>query len=176
MLNTMGSGQNTILPQGFYQTKTTRDALETLWFLERMQKMFNKNCLLVRHQQIHVGVKSYKCQVCGKAFCKNVDFGRHMRIHPGEKPCKCVKCEKILICRSHPTCRFTLVRSPMRAVNVKRPSSTTLFFRHSMTHTAQKPCECKECWKRFSTAIPLLDTQGVTWDRKQLYCPISIGT
>ncbi|XP_029779220.1 zinc finger protein 517 [Suricata suricatta] len=44
------------------------------------------NSLLLRHQVIHKGTKSYQCTECGKAFKQSSILLRHQLIHTEEKP------------------------------------------------------------------------------------------
>ena len=89
----------------------------------------NKTCTrrpdLDRHQNIHTGVKEYKCDQCNKEFIEVVSLIRHQKIHNGVKEYKCGKCNKKI------TERYTLIK-------------------HQMIHNGVKEYKCDQCNKEFA--------------------------
>ncbi|KAF7471699.1 Hypothetical predicted protein [Marmota monax] len=94
------------------------DAGENSYKCKDCGKVFNKNCLLIRHEWIHSGVKPYECTECGKTFSKSTHLLQHPMIHTGGRPCKCLE-----ICLQPQI-------SPYKA-----PAD----------HSGEKPYKCSEC-------------------------------
>ncbi|XP_017527890.3 LOW QUALITY PROTEIN: zinc finger protein 599 [Manis javanica] len=128
------------------------DARNNLYKCKDCGKGFSKNWALVRHQQIHAGVKPYECSECGKTCRYMADFIRHMRLHTGEKPYKCMDCGKAFKRRSHLT-EHQRVHTGDKPYECKECGKAfthrSSFIQHNMTHTREKPFLCKECGKAF---------------------------
>uniref|UniRef100_A0A182R9M6 Zinc finger protein 865 n=1 Tax=Anopheles funestus TaxID=62324 RepID=A0A182R9M6_ANOFN len=57
-------------------------------------KAFVKQSYLNTHKNtVHVGLKRYRCQECGKQFSNSSNLIAHRRIHTGEKPYECGECD-----------------------------------------------------------------------------------
>lgn len=56
--------------------------------------MFSYKCNLKCHICIHRGVKSFKCDICGKVFLERGGMKHPLRTHTGKKPPKCDMCGK----------------------------------------------------------------------------------
>ena len=128
------------------------DVRNNLYKCKECGKDFSKNWALIRHQQIHAGVKPYECSECGKASRYMADFIRHMRFHTGEKPYKCIECGKAFKRRSHLTehQRIHTGDKPYECKECgKAFTHRSSFIQHNMTHTREKPFLCKECGKAF---------------------------
>ena len=129
------------------------DARTNLYKCKECGKDFSKNWALIRHQQIHAGVKPYECSECGKASCYMADFIRHMRFHTGEKPYKCIECGKAFKRRSHLT-EHQRIHSGDKPYECKECGKAfthrSSFIQHNVTHTREKPFLCKECGKALS--------------------------
>ncbi|NWI54324.1 ZN660 protein, partial [Calyptomena viridis] len=58
-------------------------------------KSFSDSSHLIRHQNIHTGVQTYKCLEicntgeCGKSFSWSSSLLSHHHLHTGERPYKC---------------------------------------------------------------------------------------
>ena len=55
-------------------------------------KVLSQFSHLNQHQNIHTGVKSYKCSVCLKAFSQFSHLNQHQNIHTGVKFSECSVC------------------------------------------------------------------------------------
>lgn len=137
------------------------DARNNLYKCRECGKRFSKNWALVRHQQIHAGVKPYKCSECGKACRYMADFIRHMRLHTGEKPYKCIECEKAFKRRSHLT-EHQRIHTGDKPYECKECGKTfthrSSFNQHNMTHTREKPFFVQRMWESFLLQLFLCST------------------
>ena len=50
-----------------------------------------------KHERIHMGEKTFKCQYCDSSFNEKGTLKMHERIHTGEKPFQCQQCDLSLI-------------------------------------------------------------------------------
>jgi len=57
-------------------------------------RSFFRKSDLVRHIQIHLGIKPNACKVCGKQFLQRSALTVHLRVHTGEKPYSCETCAR----------------------------------------------------------------------------------
>uniref|UniRef100_A0A8C8STB2 Zinc finger and BTB domain containing 12 n=1 Tax=Pelusios castaneus TaxID=367368 RepID=A0A8C8STB2_9SAUR len=48
---------------------------------------------LNRHMNVHRGVKSHSCAVCGKSFTQKSTLHDHMNLHSGQRPYRCSYCD-----------------------------------------------------------------------------------
>ncbi|XP_055993002.1 zinc finger protein 805-like isoform X2 [Sorex fumeus] len=115
-------------------------------------KVFNKKCLLARHERIHSGVKPYECTECGKTFSKSTYLLQHHMVHTGEKPYKCMECGKAFNRKSHLTQhqRIHSGEKPYKCSECgKAFTHRSTFVLHNRSHTGEKPFVCKECGKAF---------------------------
>ena len=55
------------------------------------------------HKRTHNGIKSYKCDLCGKSFFSSGDLGQHKKYHDGIKPYECYLCEKAFVLKNELT-------------------------------------------------------------------------
>lgn len=49
---------------------------------------------LVTHKKIHMGLKNYTCDLCGKGFVQRGNLNAHMLTHSDNKPFTCEICQK----------------------------------------------------------------------------------
>uniref|UniRef100_A0A0L8GTW0 C2H2-type domain-containing protein n=1 Tax=Octopus bimaculoides TaxID=37653 RepID=A0A0L8GTW0_OCTBM len=87
-------------------------------------KCFASNGDLNRHRRIHMGAKSFQCDVCGKSFVSNSDLTSHNRIHSGGKAFHCEICGKSF-------------------------NYNSKLVIHRRIHTGEKPYHCEICGKSF---------------------------
>ena len=88
---------------------------------ETCGKNFKAKHHLVKHQNIHTGLKSYKCKTCGKCFSQRGNLWTHEKIHTGERPHQCKICLKTLgICEAIK--RFTQLKDPISVKHVPKDS------------------------------------------------------
>ncbi|OWK15995.1 hypothetical protein Celaphus_00004920, partial [Cervus elaphus hippelaphus] len=63
-------------------------------------RAFSTHGSLVRHEQLHSGVKPHGCTEYGRAFSQSTHLLQHLLIHTGERPYECSECGKAFRRRS----------------------------------------------------------------------------
>lgn len=91
------------------------------------QKWFSKRYYLKMHENLHLGFKSHKCNVCGKVYTSQGNLDRHIRVsHKNDRRYKCDKCDKAF-------------------------SQLTILRQHQAVHTTERKYSCDICIKSFKT-------------------------
>lgn len=60
-------------------------------------KQFSKNCLLIRHERIHNGLKPFKCTECDRCFAQKNTLVIHQRRHSDHRMHKCSQCPQAFV-------------------------------------------------------------------------------
>ncbi|XP_065088219.1 zinc finger protein 420-like [Ochlerotatus camptorhynchus] len=91
------------------------------------RKTFGTKTILKNHMIVHQADRPFSCEICGKTFARKRNYKDHSRIHTDEKPWECEICKL--------TFRIE-----------------TQFLTHKRRHTGVRPYKCKFCDKVFSHA------------------------
>ncbi|XP_048225331.1 zinc finger protein 211-like [Perognathus longimembris pacificus] len=108
-------------------------------------KAFRRRRTLVQHQKIHTGEGLYECSECGKTFTYKHTFIQHKTVHTGEKPFECSDCSKAF------RFKYKLVQ-------------------HQRVHTGERPYECAECGRAFGCKSKLVRHQRIHTGAKPYKC------
>lgn len=65
----------------FFDKKKQKHIPQYKWGFEGWGKILQKPWNLLDHVRMHVGVKPYKCQWCGKGFTQKGNLKKHVRQH-----------------------------------------------------------------------------------------------
>ena len=90
---------------------------------------FNIKQDLERHLKIHLEIKPFPCDTCDKRFASKANLVAHKRIHNSKR--ERVKCK-------YPGCNKTF-------------STKSNMITHFKKHSGEKPFQCQECLKKFTT-------------------------
>ncbi|XP_064123204.1 zinc finger protein 710 isoform X5 [Loxodonta africana] len=93
-----------------------------------------------------LGVKEFKCEVCGREFTLQANMKRHMLIHTSVRPYQCHICFKTF---------------------VQKQTLKT----HMIVHSPVKPFKCKVCGKSFNRMYNLLGHMHLHAGSKPFKCP-----
>ena len=67
-----------------------------MYHCAKCNKMFTKKFTYERHvRQLHLGIYSHVCQVCGKGFSHSAGLKGHLVSHGGVPEFKCIECGKL---------------------------------------------------------------------------------
>uniref|UniRef100_A0A0A1WI98 GDNF-inducible zinc finger protein 1 n=2 Tax=Zeugodacus cucurbitae TaxID=28588 RepID=A0A0A1WI98_ZEUCU len=94
------------------------------------QKKFNKVYLRKHIENVHIGERKYKCDICGNMYKTNDNVMRHRQLHTKDRNYPCAVCDK----------RFT-EKSELKV--------------HMRLHTGEKPFACHLCERRFRIRVHL---------------------
>ncbi|XP_006877393.1 PREDICTED: zinc finger and SCAN domain-containing protein 22 [Chrysochloris asiatica] len=108
-------------------------------------KMFRSPSALQAHQKSHSRKTPYACRECGKAFSRSTHLAQHQVVHTGVKPHECKECGKAF-------------------------SRVTHLTQHQRIHTGEKPYKCEECGKTFSRSTHLTQHQRVHTGERPYEC------
>lgn len=94
------------------------------------QKKFNKIYLRKHIENVHIGERKFKCDICGNMYKTNDNVMRHRLLHTKDRNYPCTVCDK----------RFT-EKSELKV--------------HMRLHTGEKPYACHLCDRRFRIRVHL---------------------
>ncbi|XP_030750345.1 zinc finger protein 501-like isoform X3 [Sitophilus oryzae] len=107
---------------------------------------------LMAHKRIHLGIKDYTCDHCGKSFVLKGNLDNHILTHNSARPYKCTVCDKtfksLLRLRKHNSVHSGL--KPHRCdICGKEFRERGTLKEHHRIHTGAMPFTCEFCGKCF---------------------------
>ena len=100
----------------------------------KCDKTFRRIEYLKRHVKVHVEQKLFKCDQCTKQYTTKKGLEYHLLVHTGERSFKCEICNKT----------YKSIGSLRRHFKI-----------HKRGSVKNKPFECYQCFKRYSSKITL---------------------
>ncbi|XP_039081132.1 zinc finger protein 501-like [Hyaena hyaena] len=149
---------------------------EDPWAMERdplrgpVDRSFQGNSSVAKHQQVHTGEKPYVYGECGRVFSQSTYLVQH---HRGEWPCECHTCCKAFSLSSsladHEHCHTGEKLYTFRECGRAFSQSSSLS-KHLRTHTSEKPYARSDCGRAFSQSSSLAKHQQVHTSERPCVC------
>jgi len=100
---------------------------------------------------VHMGKKSYLCDICGKAFKTRFYLTYHTRMHTGEKPFVCEMCGKGFINKNRMSSHMKKHGPKTEECDEchKTFKTKSILKKHKLLHSGEKPHKCEKCGKAF---------------------------
>lgn len=120
---------------------------------EGCTKRFSNKEKLKIHKMRHAGIKNFICPYCGMRKTTRNELKIHINYHTLERTWSCRFCPKV--CNSAGNLKTHVKNMHERAKEFACRFCERTFAKadtkkyHEMTHTGEKPHECKECGRRF---------------------------
>nr|XP_019561210.2 zinc finger protein 14-like [Aedes albopictus] len=109
---------------------------------------------LVQHERSNCGkVAQYQCSECDKTFMSLGGFRNHQEVHSAKRSHVCDICGRGFLRKGILKDHMNTVHSKARLFQCtlcsKSFTSRNVFQSHQMTHTKEKPYQCRHCEKRY---------------------------
>jgi len=115
------------------------------------EKRYSAPSTLSHHMNIHRG--RHKCTECGRCCQSSQHLAEHRRCHSGEKPYSCGECEKRFTSSTGLCIHMNIHRGKYKCTECGRCcGSKRDLALHRRCHSGEKPFECGECEKRFTSS------------------------
>ena len=139
-------------------------------------KTFGAYYKIKRHERNHTRVATYKCSICEKSFKFADNFKIHQDIH--NKSAQCEICDIVLSSELHVKIHQKKMHHSVKVkqhvcdICDKSCNNADYLIKHKLTHSVQKPFQCKSCGKSYNFSSSLenheqLHNDNSTQNKKQ---------
>lgn len=156
-------------------------------------RRFRIKSSMTSHLRVHLGIRTYNCEVCERKFLDITSLKRHRLLHTGEKPFTCDLCGKKFRRKhhleQHTTCRpQNIIQTEIKTENLEETQCTEQSYKcqyceesfnssigfnnHIRRHLQPKSNECQICNRTFSDSTCLKRHMLIHTGEKPFACDL----